>query len=68
MNKKPIIIGVAGGSGSGKTTVSRALYEHFSGFPITIIEQDYYYKDQSQFSPASVGCKITITHSHLIMS
>lgn len=52
MNTKPIIIGVAGGSGSGKTTVSRALYEHFSGYPITIIEQDYYYKDQSDLSPA----------------
>ena len=37
MNAKPIIIGVAGGSGSGKTTVSRALYERFSGHPITII-------------------------------
>lgn len=47
---KPIIIGVAGGSGSGKTTVSHALYQHFSGHPITIIEQDYYYKDQSHLS------------------
>ena len=50
MNNKPIIIGVAGGSGSGKTTVSRALYERFSGHPITIIEQDYYYKDQAELS------------------
>lgn len=47
---KPIIIGVAGGSGSGKTTVSRALSERFSGYPITIIEQDYYYKDQTELS------------------
>lgn len=47
---KPIIIGVGGGSGSGKTTVSRALYNHFSQYPITIIEQDYYYKDQSSLS------------------
>jgi uridine kinase len=51
MNAKPIIIGVAGGSGSGKTTVSRALYERFSGHPITIIEQDYYYNDQAHLSP-----------------
>ncbi|KLT73049.1 uridine kinase [Neisseria arctica] len=48
---KPIIIGIAGGSGSGKTTVSRALYQRFSGHPITIIEQDYYYNDQSHLSP-----------------
>ncbi|SUO93081.1 uridine kinase [Suttonella ornithocola] len=48
---KPIIIGVAGGSGSGKTTVARALYTNFNGHAITIIEQDYYYKDQSHLSP-----------------
>ncbi|MFV2030170.1 uridine kinase [Neisseria sp. S1] len=48
---KPIIIGIAGGSGSGKTTVSRTLYQRFSGHPITIIEQDYYYNDQSHLSP-----------------
>ncbi len=47
---KPIIIGVAGGSGSGKTTVSRALFAQFPNHPITIIEQDYYYKDQSHLS------------------
>ncbi|OSI23158.1 uridine kinase [Neisseria dumasiana] len=46
--KKPIIIGVAGGSGSGKTTVSQAIYREFSGSPITIIEQDYYYKNQPE--------------------
>ncbi|UOO81929.1 uridine kinase [Uruburuella testudinis] len=51
MPQKPIIIGVAGGSGSGKTTISRALYEQFSGHPITIIEQDYYYKDQAELAP-----------------
>ncbi len=47
---KPIIIGVAGGSGSGKTTVSRALFAQFPHHPITIIEQDYYYQDQSHLS------------------
>ncbi|WP_054600637.1 uridine kinase [Neisseria sp. 74A18] len=46
--KKPIIIGVAGGSGSGKTTVSQAIYREFSGSPITIIEQDYYHKNQPE--------------------
>ena len=29
MKKKPIVIGVTGGSGSGKTTVSRKIYEIF---------------------------------------
>ena len=58
---KPIIIGVAGGSGSGKTTVSRALYERFSGHPITIIEQDYYYKDQTELS-FEARCKQNYDH------
>ena len=44
---KPIVIGVAGGSGSGKTSVTKAIYEKFKGHSIMILEQDYYYKDQS---------------------
>lgn len=47
MKKKPIVIGVAGGSGSGKTSVTKAIYEHFIGHSILILEQDFYYKDQS---------------------
>ncbi|MCD7033007.1 uridine kinase [Metabacillus sp. GX 13764] len=47
MGKKPVVIGVAGGSGSGKTSVTKAIYEHFKGHSIMMLEQDYYYKDQS---------------------
>jgi uridine kinase len=47
MERKPVVIGVAGGSGSGKTSVTKALYENFKGHSIMMIEQDYYYKDQS---------------------
>ena len=45
---KPIVIGVTGGSGSGKTSVSRAIFNQFSGHSILLLEQDFYYKDQSQ--------------------
>ena len=45
--KKPIVIGVTGGSGSGKTSVSRAIFEKFSDLSILMLEQDFYYKDQS---------------------
>jgi uridine kinase len=44
---KPVVIGVTGGSGSGKTSVTKAIYESFKGHSILILEQDYYYKDQS---------------------
>ncbi|HAQ06021.1 MAG TPA: uridine kinase [Bacillus bacterium] len=47
MDRKPVVIGVAGGSGSGKTSVTKAIYESFKGHSILMIEQDYYYKDQS---------------------
>ncbi|MDQ0269549.1 uridine kinase [Cytobacillus purgationiresistens] len=47
MSQKPIVIGVSGGSGSGKTSVTRSIYEQFKGHSILMIEQDYYYKDQS---------------------
>ena len=47
MWKKPFVIGIAGGSGSGKTTVTKAIYEYFKGHSIMLLEQDYYYKDQS---------------------
>ncbi len=44
--KRPVIIGVAGGSGSGKTTVVRNICERLEGL-VAVIEQDAYYKDQS---------------------
>lgn len=47
MHEKPVVIGVAGGSGSGKTSVTRSICQRFSDKTILVIEQDYYYKDQS---------------------
>ncbi len=49
-NNQPIVIGVTGGSGSGKTSVSRAIFEHFPNHSIMMLEQDSYYKDQSHLS------------------
>lgn len=50
MNKKNIIIGVTGGSASGKTSVSRAILEKFSDEKISMLEHDSYYKDQAHLS------------------
>lgn len=47
MKRKPVVIGVTGGSGSGKTSVTKSIYDRFEGHSIMILEQDYYYKDQS---------------------
>lgn len=51
MHKKPIIIGVTGGSGGGKTSVSRAILSNFPNAKIAMIEHDSYYKDQSHLTP-----------------
>ena len=40
-----ILIGIAGGTGSGKTTLTRHLKEHF-GQEVTVISHDNYYKRQ----------------------
>ena len=43
--KSVILIGIAGGSGSGKTMVSRRLYNELGSDKVTIIQQDSYYKN-----------------------
>jgi len=45
--RKPVLIGIAGGTGSGKSTVARAIFKSLPEKNISIIEQDAYYRDQS---------------------
>ncbi len=45
MERNCIIIGVAGGSGSGKTTIARKLLETFEAQDAVLVEQDAYYKE-----------------------
>lgn len=47
MKKRPIVIGVTGASGSGKSSVSQKLLEIFSELSVLVLQQDFYYKDQS---------------------
>ena len=48
---RAFIIGVAGGTGSGKTTVSRRIWEAVGRERIAYIQHDNYYKDQSHLTP-----------------
>ncbi|QDJ58882.1 uridine kinase [Weissella hellenica] len=44
---RPMVIGVTGGSGSGKTTVSQDIIKRLAGESVVMIPQDAYYHDQS---------------------
>lgn len=46
VHASPFIIGIAGGTGSGKTTLSKRLQATL-GIKVALIEQDCYYKDLS---------------------
>ena len=44
---RPIFIGITGGTGSGKSTVVKTIIENIPPSDIAMIEQDAYYKDQT---------------------
>jgi uridine kinase len=43
----PVVIGVAGGSGSGKTTVVRRIVDSIGQDQVTVLEHDRYYRDRN---------------------
>ena len=47
MSPRSVIVGVAGGSGSGKTTVVRRIVESLGNDQVTVLEHDRYYRDRS---------------------
>lgn len=56
-----IIIGIAGGTGSGKTTVVRKIVESLPEGSVAVIPQDSYYNDQSHL-PLEVRKKTNFDH------
>ncbi|MBU5310959.1 uridine kinase [Tissierella carlieri] len=48
--KRPLLIGITGGTGSGKSTVSKEIFKSIHEKKIAVIEQDSYYKDQSNLT------------------
>ena len=79
MPREPFIIGVAGGTGSGKTTVSRRIQEAVNIDHIAYIQHDDYYKDQSHLSmedrvktnydhPDSLETTLLVQHLHTLKS
>jgi len=56
-----LIIGIAGGSGSGKSTVVSQIIKHMQKQMVTVIPQDAYYKDNGH-KPAEERAKINFDH------
>ncbi len=57
----PLLLGIAGGSGSGKSTVARGLLQRVGTERIAFLPHDAYYKDLSQL-PAAQRAQINFDH------
>jgi uridine kinase len=62
-HKVPLVIGIAGGSGSGKTTVAQEILKRVGVDRIAYLQQDSYYKDRSKLPPAQ-HADINFDHPH----
>jgi uridine kinase len=51
-HNSPLVIGIAGGSGSGKTTVAQEILNRVGPSRIAYLQHDSYYKDLSGLPPA----------------
>ncbi len=60
---RPILIGITGGTGSGKSTIAREICKNFDEHCIAMIEQDCYYKDQTHLSTEQ-RMKTNYDHPH----
>ena len=49
---KAILIGIAGGTGSGKTSIAEALMKELGRDKVVVLEQDSYYHDLGHLTPA----------------
>lgn len=47
MNKSSVLIGIAGGTGSGKTSIANKLLEEYGHGEVVVLQQDSYYRDLS---------------------
>lgn len=56
-----VVIGIAGGSASGKTTVAKKILQAHYGQPIALLDQDAYYQDLSHL-PLAERKKVNFDH------
>lgn len=49
---RPVVLGVAGGSGSGKTTVVQAIVSDLTDVEVSLVHHDSYYRDFTDLTPS----------------
>jgi uridine kinase len=59
--KRPVIVGVAGGTASGKTTISEAILDRVGRDCVAFIPHDAYYRDLSHL-PFEERCQVNFDH------
>lgn len=59
--KRGILIGIAGGTGSGKTLVARTIFERLASEDVVVLQQDSYYRDLAD-RPAEERAKFNFDH------
>lgn len=57
----PLVIGIGGGSGSGKTTIAQSIVESIGHDEVTLIQHDAYYRDQTHL-PIEERAKLNYDH------
>jgi uridine kinase len=60
-----LVVGVAGGSGSGKTTIARAIVDSLPSHHVALLEHDAYYKDLSHL-PYDDRTRINYDHPNAL--
>jgi uridine kinase len=60
-NRGPLVIGIAGGSGSGKTTVAQTILQRVGPDRISFLQHDAYYKDLNGLPPTQ---RIEVNFDH----
>jgi uridine kinase len=69
----PVIIGITGGTGSGKTILARSIAERYAHLGVALVDQDSYYRDQRHLSlperesvnydePAAIDHELLLEH------
>ena len=63
LRRAPLVIGIAGGSGSGKTTVAQEILQRVGPDQIAFLQHDSYYKDLSGLPPTQ-RAEVNFDHPH----